>query len=210
MRLSVIAALLSVALATVFCLRSAEATSRGPTDELKGVKLISYFAISEPGLAGNGCDVDTSRLDTSLAFVANQSTQLKLIPAKQHMDTAQVLYNKARSLHDAKGPNKEVDDAEREAREYNFAPQLTLFIAPMQASPGRCAVSVRASVTAYTTPAELLATRRRVQSPQIEIWYSGYNYVGPQASISNEVADICTQIMKELVNDWSESQRDFQ
>jgi len=76
----------------VFLPHSAMAAMDGPNAYLKGINIICYSLTVERTVGGNDCNIDREKLDTSLQFVANQSTTLKIVPYEQRMHRSSELY----------------------------------------------------------------------------------------------------------------------
>jgi hypothetical protein len=113
----------------IFPLHNANAAGDGPKRALQEIKAITYFEMVEPGIFGDGCKIDWDNLKTSLEFVANQSTNLKIVTDKQHSRRRDELYSEASepSLSDA-----DKAAVRKAAEDYTWMPQLSIDITPLQ------------------------------------------------------------------------------
>jgi hypothetical protein len=168
----------------IFAPQSANAA--GAKDTLKGIKTISYTTAVEKTVGGNGCKIDKDDLNTSLEFVANQSTNLKISQYSRRVDE---LISKAEvsSLSDA-----ERAAARMAVAEAMLMPTLLIDISPLSAN-------VKGSAQIHGSDAV-------VPNPRVEIWWTSFVFVAPQQTFSKQAIDITEQIMKQLVNDWAASQ----
>jgi hypothetical protein len=76
---------------------SAVAADR-PSRLLKDIKIVSYQTFLEKTAGGNGCKIDEDNLNTSLQFIANQSTALKLITEREKAERESELHDRLRRL----------------------------------------------------------------------------------------------------------------
>src|SRR5262249_44409698 len=129
----------------VYLPHSAMAALDGPNQFLKGIKIISYSLLVEKTVGGNGCNIDQDNLNTSIQFVANQSTNLKIVPYEQRLDRSSELYKQSDtpSLSSA-----EKEAAKKVARDYLLMPGFYIIIAPLQ-TQGGCAAEISAKLNAY-------------------------------------------------------------
>src|SRR5215472_7450526 len=68
-----------------------------PSRYMKGIKIIAYFpAYLEKTVGGDGCKIDEGNLNTSLQFVANQSTSLKIVTERERYERGDELWAQAR------------------------------------------------------------------------------------------------------------------
>ena len=171
------------------------ATMDVPSAELKDIHLTAYIVTIKKTLGGNNCSLDMTDIKTSLKFIANQSTHLKLVEWSKAMDA---------TLPD--GGGRPID--EEFAAEFLNAPAFFFDIAPIQIG-NACAATITANVSAPSTQAQLLANHRGINMPMIELWATQYSMSAPAAEFSRKAIGICEQIMKAFVNDWAESQRQF-
>jgi hypothetical protein len=140
----------------IFPLHSVNAAGDGPQSILEGIKAITYFPMVEPGIGGDGCKIDWDNLKTSLEFVANQSTNLKIVTVTQHNRRRDELYSQASepSLSDV---DKEA--ARKAADDYNFMPVFSIDITPLQvqsACAGTISVYPTGAVFAFPKTVENL------------------------------------------------------
>jgi hypothetical protein len=128
-----------------FPLHSASAAVDGPNDYLKGIKVISYSIYVEPTIGGDGCSIDRDNLNTSVQFVANQSTNLKIVTFDQRLRRSGELFSRsdATSLSSA---DKEA--AKKVAHDYNLMPSFVIEIVPLQ-TQFECAGTIHAKLSAY-------------------------------------------------------------
>jgi hypothetical protein len=76
----------------IFLAHSAMAASDAPRGYLKGINIISYELGVEKTVGGDECNIDEERLQTSVEFVANQTTKLKIVPPDEKNETHQRAY----------------------------------------------------------------------------------------------------------------------
>jgi len=177
---------------------------------MKGVQIISYTVFLEPTVGGDQCKIDWDNLNTSLQFVANQSTTLKIVTEIQKSDQTKELYSKLdpKWFFGSDGDQKQYQATKKVADEYISMPYLFIGFSPLQPqAQGGCAGTITARLTASVSPTHLLATQVDVYDPRIEIWSKTYGFVGPQGSFSKYAINLGEQMMKSLVNDWAASQR---
>jgi hypothetical protein len=184
------------------------AASDGPNPLMKGIQIISYMVFLEKTVGGDRCKIDWDNLNTSLQFVANQSTTLKIVTEIQKSDQTKELYSKLdpKWFFGSDGDQKKYQATKKVADEYISMPNLLIGFSPLQ-TQGGCAGTITARLTASVSPTHLLATQVDVYDPHIEIWSKTYGFVGPQESFSNYAINLGEQMMKSLVNDWAASQR---
>jgi hypothetical protein len=182
----------------IFAPQSANAA--GAKDTLKGIKTISYTTAVEKTVGGNGCKIDKDDLNTSLEFVANQSTNLKISQYSRRVDE---LISKAEvsSLSDA-----ERAAARMAVAEAMLMPTLLIDISPLQ-TQFACVGAISATLSANVKgSAQIHGSDAVVPNPRVEIWWTSFVFVAPQQTFSKQAIDITEQIMKQLVNDWAASQ----
>jgi hypothetical protein len=207
---------LSVAATSAFISGAAFA---GPNYYLKGLKIISYSALFDKTVGGNECKIDLENLNTSLQFIANQSTGLRIVTQSEseqikqetHSKLKPLLYGPDGKLKDEGDLNKQLDNLEKwraaakTSDVYTWMPHLFIGIQPLQVQSG-CAGTIHASLSAVGNPTQLRATQADVSLPSIEIWFQSYGFVAPQQNFSSQAINPAEQIMKQLVNDWVASQ----
>jgi len=187
----------------VFLPHSAMAAMDGPNAYLKGINIISYSLTVERTVGGNDCNIDREKLDTSLQFVANQSTTLKIVPYEQRMHRSSELYaNSDKSSLSS----VEKEAAKKVAHDYLLMPTFFIHIMPLQTQVS-CAGEISGRLNAYIEEQpHIIPTPVVWYGPTIQIWEAGYGFVGPQQTFSDQTIDTAEQIMKKLVNDWAASQ----
>ena len=187
----------------VFLPHSAMAAMDGPNAYLKGINIISYTLIVEKTVGGRGCNIDQDKLDTSLQFVANQSTKLEIVEFEQRLQRSSEL--------DAKSNKPSLSSVEKEAakkvaHDYLLMPTFFIHIMPLQTQVS-CAGEISGRLNAYIEEQpHIIPTPVVWYGPTIQIWEAGYGFVGPQQTFSDQTIDTAEQIMKKLVNDWAASQ----
>jgi hypothetical protein len=178
---------------------------RGPNNKLYGINIISYQVIVEKTIGGDGCNIDQDNLNTSIKFVGNQSTKLKILPSSEREHRSYELYEQSKitSLSTA-----DQEAARKLYHDYNFMPQFYIGIMPLQTTQFTCAGSINAELLAYIDEEHLhlIPSQIPVWYPMVEIWSIRFGFVGPQQTFSNDATNLAEQIMKKLVNDWSASQ----
>ena len=178
------------------------AATDGPNYLLKGIKIINYDVIVEPAAGGNGCNVDQNNLNTSIEFVANQSTNLKIVSSSQHAHRSDELMEQAKALH----LSADKEAADKAFHDYNYMPKFYIDIMQFQTAQFTCAGSVDAQLLAYVEELGHIIPTQAPLTPQVEIWSTKFGFVSPQQAFSNNAIDLSGQIMKKLVNDWAASQ----
>jgi hypothetical protein len=184
----------------IFPPHNANAAGDGPKRALQEIKAITYFEMVEPGIFGDGCKIDWDNLKTSLEFVANQSTNLKISQYSRRVDE---LISKAEvwSLFDA-----ERAAARMAVAEAMLMPTLLIDISPLQ-TQFACVGAISATLSANVKgSAQIHGSDAVVPNPRVEIWWTSFVFVAPQQTFSKQAIDITEQIMKQLVNDWAASQ----
>ena len=166
------------------------AASDAPKGYLKGIKIISYKLDVQKTIGGNDCKIDQGNLNTSIEFIANQSTKLKIVPFDQWSKHSNELMGSP-AFHD-----------------YNFMQSFYINIQPLQTTQFTCAGTLFAEVWVHidVENARVITTQALMSDPAVVIWMGGKGLVGPQQTFSNQVTNATEQIMKQLVNDWAASQ----
>jgi hypothetical protein len=160
----------------------------------------SYKTAVEKTVGGDGCKINEDDLNTSLEFVANQSTNLKITQYSRRVDE---LFSQAAvsSLSDA-----ERQAARKAVAEYMLMPSLFMSIWPLQ-TQFACAGTIDATLWAFVKgSAPIYGTDAVLPTPRVGIWSTSFGLVSPQQTFSNQIINGAEQIMKKLVNDWSASQ----
>ena len=141
-------------------------------------------------------------MNTSLAFVANQSTNLKISQYSWHRISELISQAEVSSLSDA-----ERAAARMATAQYMVMPTLLMSIWPLQSQQFSCAGTISATLSAYVKgSAHIYGKDAVVPNPKLEIWSTSFGFVGPQQTFSNQIINGAEQIMKQLVNDWAASQ----
>lgn len=168
----------------------AMAASDAPKGYLKGIEIISYDLGVEKTVGGDDCKIDQGNLNTSIEFVANQSTKLKIIPDDQKMKHSNELMGSPSFL------------------EYNFMAVFYIGIQPLQTTQFTCAGTINARLSEFidVQNAHIIPTQALISYPAAEIWEASIGFVGPQQTFSNDAIDVTERVMKELVNDWAAAQ----
>ena len=175
-----------------------------PSRLLKGIEIIVYDANAIESAKPDGrCKLDRERLQTTLQFTANQSTRLKFVTRKIQSQHATELYQAA----SAKFGSDAEKAAMKAAVDYNFMPTFLISGTIMEPA-GACAISLNATLDARINleTAPLIPSGVMVTYPITQIWKKGYWLTAPPDKFSDEVDRIVEHMMKELVNDWAESQ----
>jgi hypothetical protein len=176
------------------------------SENLGGIKIISFSIFLEKTVGGNLCKIDQQDLNTSLEFVANQSTRLRVITYDQRMKHAGELYKKLSKAAPHYDPQKYKLE-QQVADNYNLMPQFFINIMPMQIA-GACGGTILAKLTGYVTPDTfLIPTKAAVFNSTVDIWEKVIGFVGPRQTFSKQAIDVGEQVMKALINDWTASQQ---
>jgi hypothetical protein len=185
----------------LFSQHSAMAASDAPKGYLKGIKSISYDLGVEKTAGGNDCKIDQDILNTSIEFVANQSTKLKIVPPDLKMKRTNELMAQSLSSTDKEGAMKAF-------REYNFMPSFYIGIQPIQATQLICAGTINAELSVHTDVenAHVIPTQALMSYPAVTIWSVSVAFWAPQQTFSNQAISATEQIMKQLINDWAAAQ----
>jgi hypothetical protein len=172
----------------------------GTTAYLKGIRTISYELGIEKTAGGDGCKIDRESLETSVEFVANQSTRLKIVPPDQK--TKRV--NELMGYH----PGEDKEAAMKAFNDYNFMPFFYIAILPIQTTQFTCAGTINAELWVHldVENAHVIPTQALMSYPAAVIRQSTVAFWGPPQTFSNQAINAVEQIMKQLVNDWSASQ----
>jgi len=182
---------------------NAMAASDAPKGYLKGINIISYDLGVEKTVGGDQCNIDKASLETSVEFVANQSTKLKIVPPDQKMKRTNELMGEAtsRSVTDKEVANKAF-------RDYNFMPLFFIAFQPLQATQFICAATFNAEFWVHidVQDGHVIPTQALMSYPGVVIWSTTGGFVGSQQTFSNQAINAAEQIMKSLVNDWAAAQ----
>ena len=148
---------------------------------LKGVTTVTYLGIVETKTAH--CDIDMKAWNTSIDFVANQSTKLKLWREADH--AAQV---RARS------------------DKLKLPENLWFNMTTVDTEIG-CVGFIDAELGADLKPSEMISTGTLISNPIVILWTKQRWLSGPFQGFSAGAIQNSEQIMKEFVNDWTASQK---
>jgi hypothetical protein len=146
--------------------------------ELKGVTLATYNGVAEVDKSRCATDMDT--WNTSIDFVANQSTKLQLLSRRAVLNYP-------------------------DTKKFAVAPWLLFSIMTMETTTG-CAGTVGARVTVMLERSTIIATGKVESFPFLTIWSDQRLLTGPSATFSSLVIRTSEQIMKKFVNDWAKVQ----
>jgi hypothetical protein len=183
----------------VFLPHSAMAASDIPGGYyLKDIKTISYILDVKKTMGGDQCNIDEENLKTSIEFVANQSTKLKIVPPEQ----------KDKRVNELMGWQPEDKEAATKFHDWNFMPFFNIEIQPIQASQFMCTAATNAGVwvTVDVKKAHVIPTQAVLSYPGVEIYEFTGCFWGPPQTFSNQAINAAEQMMKHLVNDWSAAQ----
>jgi hypothetical protein len=148
---------------------------------LKGVSDVTY--VGSLGTKTDHCDVDMKAWNTSIDFVANQSTKLKLWREADH--AAQV---RARS------------------DKLKLPENLWFNMTTVDTEIG-CVGFIDAELGADLKPSEMISTGTLISNPIVILWTKQRWLSGPFQGFSAGAIQNSEQIMKEFVNDWTASQK---
>jgi hypothetical protein len=139
---------------------------------------------------------DEERLQTSVEFVANQTTKLKIVPPDE----------KTKRINELMGRSGEA--AKKAFHDYNFMPMFYIGIQPLQATKFVCAATVNAELLVHidAEDAHIIPTQALMSYPAVVIRSATVSFVAPQQTFSNQAINVTEQIMKQLVNDWAAAQ----
>jgi hypothetical protein len=213
------------AIAVVSATISARGADSKPNYNLKGVSTVNYLTIAEQ-LFGEKtiCAVDYQSLETSIDFVANQSTKLKFLRFAEYSHEMDERYTKARELRKhsfelgLKGPHSgeaalaeaAADAADLDASRYGGMPHLFLNIVTAGVRTPEvgdvCFAVVNVGVSASLAATTMSATGRSMAFPSVEIWSSTYYLIGPNAGFAERVIHTGETTVKDFANAWAASQ----
>jgi hypothetical protein len=193
------------------------AMADGPIRELKGVTIVRYQLIFDQPNTGV-CAIDWNAWNTAIDFVANQSTNLKLIREVDHNEQLKQFSDELRAANEnfwriailadeaaKKKASEAVQEAEQRWTKFVHAPSLYISILTRDVGNGCVGMlSAEASVAMETT--KIIATDRSVGTPYLTIWKDPQLLSGPYATFSSFAIRTSEQIMKSFVNDWAKSQ----
>jgi hypothetical protein len=186
----------------------AQAHSPGPPF-LKGISTVQYDDYFEGRLDGtNRCTVNQSNWSTALRFVANQSVRLKFVPREEYWRRLKELGDKASSLtsdFSEKGA-KAYETAQNELSNYVDIPSLFIVVTIIELDSG-CAGTLQAELSANAASTKLRHTGRDIGDPSIVIWHHSSWFKGPHAGFARQVIDYGEGVIKKLVNDWTDAQK---
>lgn len=183
-----------------FLPHSAMAASGVISGYLKGIKMISYDLDVEKTMGGDQCIIDKESLKTSVEFVANQSTKLKIVPPEQ----------KDKRVNELMGwhPGEDKDAAKKAFNDWNFMPDFSIVIRPLQVSESMCTAAINAELLVWVDVqnAHVIPTQALISYPATMVQQITGGLVASQQTFSNQAINAAEHIMKQLVNDWSAAQ----
>jgi hypothetical protein len=156
----------------------------GPNGYLKGIKVIRYSILVDPTISGDGCSIDRDNLNTSVQFVANQSTNLKIMTYAQSRERTSELFSHS-EVTSLSSADKEA--AKKMAHDYNLMPSFLIEIAPLQ-TQFECAGTIHAKLSAYfEEQAHIIPNRVPVLVPMVEAWATWFGFISPQQTFSTQL-----------------------
>ena len=188
-----------------------------PSRLLKGITIIGYWVGVEETSFGENCRVNQNSLGTALRFVANQSTRLKVVPSEELNRRIEELTATRDKIFEELSPSGQWEDraramgsdrwvaTEKAMKELVWPPHLSLDIEPFEVS-GECVGTVKAEVSARFSETKMDHTGTTMYHPAIPIWSKSYVVVGPERTFTDQVTKVAEELMKALVNDWTNSQ----
>jgi hypothetical protein len=208
------------AIAVVSTTISARGADSKPNYNLKGVSTVNYFTVAEQAFGEKThCAVDYQSLETSIDFVANQSTKLKFLRFSEYSQGMDERYTKARELkkhsfepglkssHSGEAALAEAaaDAADLDASRYGGMPHLFLDIVTAAVGDA-CFAVVNVGVSASLAATTMSATGRSMAFPSVEIWSSTFYLKGPNAGFTERVIHTGETMVKDFANAWAASQ----
>jgi hypothetical protein len=186
----------------------------GPNQYLKGIDAIHYWTYFESGMAGSSCAIKFEEWNNSLKFVADQSVRLKLIQDEKYHNRLHELSNKVSSVSSSDVLSSEQgaktwQAAMKELQDYGSIPELRITVTPIELESGGCAGTLGGELIANVAPTHIIATQKEVGHPTVEIWAFGHILKGPYQDFSRFMISNGEQLIKKLVNSWTESQTLF-
>jgi hypothetical protein len=180
-----------------------------PNDNLKGVNLILYSAVTEGMFDDHAlCDVDWKSLTTAVAFIANQSTKLELISFDGVLDKVEQL-NHIRD--DGKGhysvASSASEDERRRSHQLTWAPTLNIFVTTMHGGGNVCLAHIEMVVEAKVEASKYYHNGKLVYGAKHFLWKSSYFYRTQREGHEKEIMQAVENKFKKFINDWSDSQR---
>lgn len=206
--------------ALALCMSAANAGPVQNWDAFKNVDAMSYIAdITDDADKPINCKLDKDALGTNLRFIANQSLRLKIILPQQHFERQQALDAEAHTLSEKLGAfgleklntaeyqetQKQFDSASARARKNIWIPEFFITGAVHEIG-GACAANLDGELQATTSPANLLWNDAHIYHPHATLWTKGYWVTAGSNRFSANLTDVAGQLMKELVNDWTDAQ----
>jgi len=189
---------------TLLAATSAEAEQR--RYDLKGVREMKYQGIFEDTTAR--CEIDRRAWNTSIDFVANQSSKLKFWREVDHMAQEQTRHDRVMALEVDLGDvesKRRWDQEWDKLTKFGSMPNLYFDLISIDVKNG-CVGVIRATVDATLKPSEMISTGTLVRIPSVTIWSNTVTLSAPFQGFSSFAIQSSEQIMKEFVNDWTASQ----
>jgi hypothetical protein len=163
-------------LCTALLVFGSHVAGAAPKASLNQIKTIGYSSIFD-GEVEVKCRIDRQSWKTSLEFVANQSTRLKIMTS-----LAEVLFDAG-----------------------SGTPQLYVSLTIIEMQSG-CAGVLDARLVAAVEPTRIVATGQPV-STSVELWTNRTSFRASHKDFAQFATNIGEKVLKEFVNDWTKSQR---
>ena len=190
----------------------------GPNRYLKGIEAIRYDTNFENQMTGPRCAIRKDNWAIAVDFVANQSTKLKLIH-EGLLGTPTPRYDELLRIRDSllaswianpkdQGLTKKYEDAQKEFSDYVLMPRLEMTVTAFELQSG-CAGTVKGKLEVDVTPTSIKVTKAEVSHPTVVIWNYDHAIKGPHESFSGFMISSGEQLIKKLVNAWTEAQKAY-
>jgi hypothetical protein len=172
---------------------------------LKGVTAMTYIGFIEPNKPP--CEIDWRAWNTSIDFVANQSTKLKFMSEHDHYQQVMSIYDRIKvpDFNNAEAIRKWNEELE-EANKFSWMPKLEFSITPIDGA-GTCVAMIEVSVEARLKQSAMIATGVMVGDHNMRIWSSAKSIRSPVQTFSSFAIQVSEEMFKEFVNDWAASQK---
>jgi hypothetical protein len=208
-------AVIAVLLCTVVPAKSDDEKGR-PNPYFKGITIVSYQAFAKT--EKSPCAIDMNSWNTAIDFIANQSVKLKLIRDRDRREQEEQLRDAATKASDnykrlftddkaAQTAKKQHDEAWNRYDKYASIPTLSFHIDTLDLVNG-CAGSVVAKVDVVLEAAMIKPTGKTMYTPIVTIWGNGIQMSDGLDTFSSLAIRTSEQILKKLVNDWTQAQED--